>query len=120
MNPPPPMLPASGCTTSSAKPTATAASTALPPCCMIRTPTSLAIGLPETTMPRGAVTALVRANSGQSAGMLGGGTVAMGGGGAGGLAQAASSSKLGSPRWASGRKRVIGVLVDPVLKAVEI
>ena len=31
MNPPPPMLPASGCTTASAKPTATAASTALPP-----------------------------------------------------------------------------------------
>src|SRR5260221_10981960 len=52
MNPPPPMLPASGCTTASAKPTATAASIALPPRFMMSRPTSLAIGLPETTIAR--------------------------------------------------------------------
>src|ERR1041385_8999589 len=52
MNPPPPVWPASGCTTASAKPTATAASTAFPPRRMMSRPTSLAIGLPETTMAR--------------------------------------------------------------------
>jgi hypothetical protein len=50
MNPPPPMLPASGCTTARVKPTATAASTALPPCRSTSRPTSLAMPLPETTM----------------------------------------------------------------------
>ena len=43
------MLPASGCTTASAKPTATAASTALPPARRMSRPTWLAIVLPETT-----------------------------------------------------------------------
>src|SRR5579872_4215833 len=38
MNPPPPMLPATGCTTARAKPVATAASTALPPCRITATP----------------------------------------------------------------------------------
>ena len=38
MKPPPPMLPACGCTTASANPVATAASTALPPCFMMSTP----------------------------------------------------------------------------------
>src|SRR6185503_13265281 len=44
MYPPPPMLPASGYTTASANPTATAASTALPPFFRISTPASLASG----------------------------------------------------------------------------
>ena len=42
MNPPPPMLPAEGCVTASAKPTATAASTALPPAFSTATPASVA------------------------------------------------------------------------------
>ena len=58
-------------------------------------------------MPPGAVTALVRAYSGQPSGMLGGGTVAAGGGGAGGLAQAASRSEPSSPAWASERVRIM-------------
>src|SRR5439155_1328878 len=53
MNPPPPRLPASGSTTASANPTATAASTALPPCWMISIPTWLASGWPDTIMARG-------------------------------------------------------------------
>ncbi len=56
MNPPPPMFPASGWTTARAKPTPTAASTALPPCRRISLPTSLAIGLPDTTKAVGAST----------------------------------------------------------------
>src|SRR5437016_3702372 len=49
MNPPPPILPASGSTTASANPTATAASTALPPCFKTSIPTWLASGGPDTT-----------------------------------------------------------------------
>ena len=48
--PPPPMLPASGCTTAIAKPTAVAASTAFPPARRMSRPTSAAIGLPATTI----------------------------------------------------------------------
>src|SRR4029079_309943 len=44
MYPPPPMLPASGYTTASANPTATAASTAFPPFFRISIPASLANG----------------------------------------------------------------------------
>src|SRR5688500_10291890 len=51
MNPPPPMLPAVGCVTASAKPVATAASTALPPRRRIAAPTSDAIDDVETTNP---------------------------------------------------------------------
>ena len=54
MNPPPPIFPASGWVTSSAKPTATAASMALPPALRMSRPTSLAIALPDATMPCGA------------------------------------------------------------------
>src|ERR1051326_262819 len=50
MNPPPPMLPAGGCTTASAKPTATAESIALPPACMISTPTCVANWCTVTTI----------------------------------------------------------------------
>src|SRR5207247_1381751 len=50
MNPPPPMLPASGSTTVSANPTPTAASMAFPPCLMISIPTSLASAWPDTTI----------------------------------------------------------------------
>src|SRR5436190_1258032 len=71
MNPPPPMLPASGSTTSSAKPTATAASTALPPCFTISMPTSLASGWPETTIARAPVVAFARPASPHSAGTIG-------------------------------------------------
>src|SRR3972149_5524948 len=60
MNPPPPMLPASGSTTASAKPTATAASTALPPCFRTSTPASLASGCADTTMALGAITGAER------------------------------------------------------------
>ena len=42
MKPPPPMLPADGCVTASANPTATAASTAFPPAFSTATPTSVA------------------------------------------------------------------------------
>ena len=51
MKPPPPMLPANGWVTASAKPTATAASTALPPCWSTATPTSAAVASIATTMP---------------------------------------------------------------------
>ena len=54
MNPPPPMFPASGCTTASANPTATAASTALPPCRRMSRPMALASGWPDTTIAAGA------------------------------------------------------------------
>src|SRR5947207_7897125 len=50
MYPPPPMLPASGYTTASAKPTATAASTALPPWRMISMPASPASGASLATI----------------------------------------------------------------------
>src|SRR5262249_19631489 len=51
MKPPPPMLPASGQVTARAKPTATAASTALPPFFRTATPTSAAGAETQTTMP---------------------------------------------------------------------
>src|SRR5712692_9192636 len=51
MNPPPPMFPAGGQVTASASPTPTAASMALPPRCMISTPTRDAISLVEATIP---------------------------------------------------------------------
>ena len=50
MKPPPPMFPAPGSTTASAKPTATAASTALPPLLRISTPASSASASSLTTM----------------------------------------------------------------------
>src|SRR6266487_492502 len=46
------MFPAYGCVTAIAKPTATAASTALPPFCSTETPTSAAVPSMATTMPR--------------------------------------------------------------------
>src|SRR6185437_6297864 len=51
MKPPPPRLPACGCTTASAKPVATAASIALPPSFMISTPAAEANALLLATMP---------------------------------------------------------------------
>jgi hypothetical protein len=51
MNPPPPILPASGNVTVSANPTATAASTAFPPFSSIARPTDDACGQAVTTMP---------------------------------------------------------------------
>src|SRR5678816_3110646 len=51
MNPPPPILPAAGHTTASARPVATAASIALPPRLRMLTPTCDAISLTETTIP---------------------------------------------------------------------
>ena len=45
------MLPARGSVTAKAKPTATAASMALPPSAKMRDPTALAISFCETTMP---------------------------------------------------------------------
>jgi len=49
--PPPPRLPAEGCVTASAKPTATAASIALPPASSTATPTSVACASRVATMP---------------------------------------------------------------------
>ena len=57
MNPPPPTLPASGHVTASANPTATAASTALPPRLRTARPTSVAAGDTDTTTPFVAATA---------------------------------------------------------------
>src|SRR5215813_11710735 len=51
INPPPPRLPADGHTTAKASPTATAASTALPPRFNTSTPTCEAISLTEETIP---------------------------------------------------------------------
>src|ERR1019366_9192906 len=51
MNPPPPILPATGCVTASAKAVATAASTALPPCFRTARPTSEAGSETVTTTP---------------------------------------------------------------------
>src|SRR5208337_2406379 len=51
MKPPPPMLPARGRVTASAKPTATAASTALPPSRKTSSPTRDAAASWVTTMP---------------------------------------------------------------------
>ena len=51
MKPPPPRLPADGYVTASAKPTATAASMALPPAAMTSAPTFEAISERETIIP---------------------------------------------------------------------
>ena len=51
MKPPPPMFPASGFTTASAKCVATAASTALPPACSMLRPAALARESVLTTIP---------------------------------------------------------------------
>src|SRR5262249_7514275 len=51
INPPPPILPALGCVTASANPTATAASTALPPPLRTFSPIAVACFSRETTMP---------------------------------------------------------------------
>src|SRR6478736_5314122 len=50
MKPPPPIFPAKGYVTANAKPVATAASTALPPCSMMSRPTRLAIESLLTTI----------------------------------------------------------------------
>src|ERR1700728_3578343 len=57
MKPPPPMLPARGYVTAMAKPTATAASTALPPFCRTSAPMRAASASCATTMPSLATTA---------------------------------------------------------------
>src|SRR5690349_9885415 len=59
------MLPANGWVTAIAKPTATAASTALPPFCSTDTPTSAAIDSIATTMPCRARTGWRAADSGE-------------------------------------------------------
>src|SRR5438132_81825 len=71
MNPPPPMLPASGSTTVSANPTPAAASMAFPPCLMISIPTSLASGWPDTTIALRPDTATALPASDQASGMIG-------------------------------------------------
>ena len=53
MKPPPPRLPASGSTTAIANPTATAASTALPPRRNTSRPATLAMSFPDVTMACG-------------------------------------------------------------------
>jgi len=58
MKPPPPRFPACGKVTASANPTATAASTALPPALRISTPAWEASGSLEATMPWRAATGL--------------------------------------------------------------
>src|SRR5665213_2473477 len=68
MKPPPPMLPACGNVTASAKPVATAASTAFPPARMISTPAWLASALLLTTMPCAAIVACLPKPTVQSAG----------------------------------------------------
>ena len=51
MKPPPPMLPAVGCTTASANAVATAASTAVPPAPITSAPIRDAISFCDATMP---------------------------------------------------------------------
>src|SRR5580704_10637022 len=63
MNPPPPIFPAAGCTTASANPVATAASTALPPACMISTPARDASSCTLTTIECWACTGWVEARA---------------------------------------------------------
>src|SRR6516162_8059309 len=53
MYPPPPRFPAPGCVTASAKPVATAASTAFPPFFKMSRPTFEATGSTDTTAPFG-------------------------------------------------------------------
>ena len=62
MKPPPPILPARGRVTASAKPTATAASTALPPRFRMSSPTRDASASWVTTMPCLAITGRAVAN----------------------------------------------------------
>src|SRR5215510_11512028 len=52
MKPPPPMLPAVGCTTASANAVATAASTAVPPSLIASAPMREAISFCDATIPR--------------------------------------------------------------------
>src|SRR5690348_10182034 len=77
MYPPPPMLPASGYTTASANPTATAASTAFPPFFRISIPASLANGasleIIACSPNVGALPALYGHASGKTAGLVPGG-----------------------------------------------
>ena len=68
MKPPPPRFPASGFTTASARPVATAASTALPPAARMSTPTRDAYSSVVATIPPRAVTGGVSAWKGQSSG----------------------------------------------------
>src|SRR2546428_1534255 len=93
MKPPPPMLPASGSTTSSANATATAASIALPPCFRMSTPTCDASGCAETTIAWGAVTG--RARRVQVAGMTAGLRIGVG------PAVAGAGGRCAQPRAAS-------------------
>src|SRR5579883_598276 len=72
MNPPPPMFPASGSATASANPTATAASTAFPPCRRISTPAALASALLLAIIACGATVARRPAPRVQSGGNPGG------------------------------------------------
>src|SRR5262252_3257881 len=80
MYPPPPMLPASGNTTASANPTATAASTALPPFFRTSTPASLANGasleIIACSPNAAAFPALYGHAAGKTAGFVPGGYVA--------------------------------------------
>src|SRR3989449_2005421 len=93
MKPPPPMLPASGSTTSSANATATAASIALPPCFRMSTPTCDASGCAETTIAGDAVTG--RARRVQVAGMTAGPRIGVG------PAVAGAGGRCAQPRAAS-------------------
>src|SRR5215216_4164342 len=70
MYPPPPMLPAAGHVGTSAKPTATAASTALPPRFRISTPASLASGALLAIIACGANAAFAPAGKRHAAGKL--------------------------------------------------
>src|SRR5690606_13422804 len=90
MNPPPPMFPACGYVTASAKPVAIAASTAFPPWRRTSAPIRPAVPLAEATIPRGArTTADTVASGGESgAGRTEGGAP----GPAAGRAQAAASA----------------------------
>src|ERR1700721_3521538 len=67
INPPPPIFPAGGCTTANTNPVATAASTALPPACMISTPAREASSCTLTTIPCCACTGSVEAKPGPAA-----------------------------------------------------
>src|SRR3954469_435325 len=90
MKPPPPRLPASGCTTANANPTATAASTALPPWRRMSRPTALASGCPDTTIADSAVVTRARLSYFQS------GAIPAGGVGAGVVQAEATSHSAGS------------------------
>ena len=70
MKPPPPRLPARGIVTASVNPTATAASTALPPLFSTSTPTRLACFSCVTTMPLPAVAVCARTGAGRLLGAV--------------------------------------------------